>query len=151
MDSEVFEKYVADRYEDQIDWYQSKASTNKKRYQQFQWSVIALAAVVPVLVTISSLAPNTRGVIWGLTISLSMLLAIGTAGIKTFKFQENWVNYRSTAERLIQEKFFYDADVGEYGRSGDKEALFVERVETLISGENTNWVSTQSLKSNAAA
>jgi hypothetical protein len=150
VDSGAFEKYLVDRYQDQTDWYQAKASVNKKQYQRLQWGVIVLAAIVPVLVTLTSITPDTRGWVWGVTILFSMLLAVGTAGIKTFKFQENWINYRATAERLIQEKIFFDTDIGEYRSVDDKESLFVERVETIIAGENVGWVSTQNLKQEAS-
>ena len=30
----------------------------------------------------------------------SVLVAIITASLKTFKFQENWINYRTTCETL---------------------------------------------------
>ena len=141
MTPEAFEKYLKERYQDQINWYQAKSAQNKKRYQMFQWGVIILSAIVPVLVTLEASVKVSW--FWWLTIVVSVLLAIGTAGVKTFKFQENWINFRSTVERLIQEKYFYDANAGDYSEASNKETLFVERVEALLSGENTNWVSTQ--------
>jgi hypothetical protein len=69
-------------------------------------------------------------------------VAILTAGLKAFKYQENWINYRTTCETLRKEKYFYEAGLGEYASAEDKEALFVDRVESLISRENTMWVST---------
>ena len=144
MNSDSFQKYLTDRYEDQTNWYQRKASENKKKYQLFQWSVIVLSALVPVLVAVERVGEND--LIWWFSIVASVLLAIGTAGVKTFKFQENWINYRSTAERLIQEQLFFNADIGEYASADNKQKLFVERVEALISGENTGWVSTHKMK-----
>ena len=148
MDRQAFEDYLVNRYEDQINWYRAKASTNKRRYQIFQWCVIVLAAVVPVLVTASpQAATEANSTIWWVTVVASVLLAIGTAGIKAFKFQENWINYRSTAERLLQEKYFYDGGISGYGETDNKESLFVKRVEEIISGESTQWVTAQSSKS----
>lgn len=144
MDGNAFAQYVKDRYEDQISWYQGKAAANKRWYQIFQWSVIFLAAIVPVLVTAApSILDDKYSTIWWITVVASVLLAIGTAGVKTFKFQENWITYRATSERLTQEKFYYDGGVGEYRETNDKESLFVKRVEALISGESSQWVSTQ--------
>ena len=60
--------------------------------------------------------------------------------LKTFKFQENWVNYRTIAEALKKEKHYYDAGALEYATVEDKEQLFVERVEVLISTESTSWM-----------
>ncbi|MEZ5346473.1 MAG: DUF4231 domain-containing protein [Pyrinomonadaceae bacterium] len=144
MDENTFAQYLKERYQAQISWYQAKASANKRWYQIFQWSVIFLAAIVPVLVTAAPATmdePNPA--IWWITVVASVLLAIGTAGVKTFKFQENWITYRATSERLIQEKFYFDGNVGEYSETSDKRSLFVKRVETLISGESSQWVSAQ--------
>lgn len=68
------------------------------------------------------------------------MLAIGTAALKTFKFQENWINYRTVSETLKKEKYFYDAGIGGYDETENAEALFVERVESMISRENSLWV-----------
>ncbi|MHC4367051.1 MAG: DUF4231 domain-containing protein [Planctomycetota bacterium] len=63
--------------------------------------------------------------------------------LKTFKYQENWINYRTTCETLRKEIHFYRVGWGDYRDSKDREALFVERVESLISRENTMWLTTQ--------
>ncbi|MCB1023817.1 MAG: DUF4231 domain-containing protein [Acidobacteria bacterium] len=144
MDKNTFEQYVKERYEGQIRWFQAKAAANKRWYQIFQWTVIVLASIVPVLVTAApSSLENKYSMIWWITVVSSVLLAVGTAGVKTFKFQENWITYRATSERLVQEKFYYDGGVGEYGEADDRESLFVKRVESLLSGESSQWVSNQ--------
>ena len=131
MDHEMFAAYVDGRYKHQVEWYDNRAQANKKRYSLVQWAVIILAASLPVLI---SVAPT------GVTIPMSVLLAIGTAALKTFKFQENWLSYRTVAESLKKERHYYAAGVGDYGVAEDKEGLFVERVENLISRENTQWL-----------
>lgn len=140
MDNKEFDKYIKDRYEEQINWYSGSASKNKQFYTYFQWGVIILSASLPVL--ISSVPTSFQ---W-ITISLSVLLAIGTAGLKTFKLQENWINYRTISETLKKEKYFYDANIDDYSETADKEALFVDRVESLISRENSLWVTTHMQK-----
>ena len=69
-------------------------------------------------------------------------MAIVTSSLKTFKYQENWINYRTTSETLKKEIYFYEAGIHGYENTDDKEALFVDRVESLISRENTMWVIT---------
>jgi hypothetical protein len=69
-------------------------------------------------------------------------VAILATSLKTFKFEENWINYRTTCETLKKEIHFYHAGIGEYEDSEDKEALFIKRVEALISRENTLWLTT---------
>lgn len=139
MEGEEFEKYLEERYEYQVSWYDKRASWNKRYYQWFQWTAIIISASIPVLVASMS---DWK---W-LTIVLAIVLAIATAGLKTFKFEENWVSYRTVAETLKKEKYYYDAAATEYATSEDKKRLFVERVESLISSENTLWMAIQTKK-----
>ena len=60
------------------------------------------------------------------------VLAITIAAVKTFRFQENWINYRTVAEALKKEKHYYNAGAIEYATDKNKKQLFVERVEALI-------------------
>lgn len=140
MDKEAISKYLTERYEDQIGWYDSKAARNQTIYHLMQWSLIVLAAITPILIEFKPPRLGAGWVEWA-TVT-SAVVAILTAGLKTFKYQENWINYRTTCETLRKEKYFYEAGLGEYAGAEDKEALFVDRVESLISRENTMWVST---------
>jgi len=141
MDRQAFEEYLKTRYQEQIDWYGGKADANKRYYTVIQWGVISLAVTVPALIA----SPLPGRFEW-VPITLSVFLAIGTGALKAFKYQENWLNYRTTAETLKKEKHFYGAGAGEYATARDKERLFVERVESLISRENSLWLSTHERK-----
>jgi len=112
--------------------YEAQAGKNKRMYSAFQWGVIIISTVMPVIVV--SLNPEYRLA----TAGLSMLLAIGTSGLKAFKFQENWISFRRVGEPLKQGKYFYEA-LGPYSTAADKRAIFVDRVESLISRENAIW------------
>ena len=137
MEQETFAKYLEERYQNQIDWYDGKAASNQRVYRWMQWTLIALAAVTPILIELDLASFG-----WFKWATLtSAIVAILTAGMKTFKYQENWINYRTTCETLRKEKHYCDAGVGEYAEAENREALFVERVEDLISRENTLWVS----------
>ena len=133
MEEEEFAEYLKERYECQVKWYDSRSAQNKRYYQWFQWTAIIISASVPVLVV--SMPDKLK---W-ITAIPSTVLAIVTTVLKTFKFEENWINYRTIAETLKREKHYYDASATEYATVEDKEQFFVERVETLIVSENTLW------------
>ncbi|MBT3207055.1 MAG: DUF4231 domain-containing protein [Bacteroidetes bacterium] len=139
MEKTEFEEYLKSRYEDQINWYDKKAADNQRIYKQLQWLAIIFSAITPVLVAFDS---KPKWLIW-ITVAISAIVAIATTVIKTFKYQENWINYRTTCETLRKEKHFYTAKINEYDSAEDKEALFVDRVEALISRENTMWLTAQ--------
>ncbi|MCG8405693.1 MAG: DUF4231 domain-containing protein [Phycisphaerales bacterium] len=139
MTEEGFGDYLENRYLDQVKWYDQRSGQNKKYYLFFQWGVILLSASLPVL--IASLPERFQLI----PLLLSVILAIGTTGLKTFKYQESWINYRTIAEALKKEKHFFDASLDSYAghtNEEDKRSIFVERVESLISRENSIWVTT---------
>ena len=133
MEKTQFEKYLKERYEDQVTWYDKKSISFQKKYKFWQSLIIFTSAVTPVLVA----AEISK---WPV-IAISAIVAIGTTVIKTFKYQENWINYRTTCETLKKEIHFYQNSVGEYKTAEDPEALFIDNVESFISRENTLWLS----------
>jgi hypothetical protein len=133
MEAEKFTKYLTDRYEMEIQWYNKKSIFNKKLNNIFQILVIILAAILPISAVLEFK--------W-ITVILAAIVAIGTGILKYCRFEEHWQNYRTTCETLRKEKHFYDAKIGEYKDSNCPEELFVERVESLISQENTKWFMT---------
>jgi hypothetical protein len=142
MENHNISEYMKDRYFDQINWYDGKAQENQKKYRRLQWTLIILAAMTPALIELdlNELIGNGFGHLATVT---SVIVAILTAAMKTFKYQENWINYRTTCEALRREKFFYDGGIGEYQNTLNKEALFIERAEGMMSRENTLWISAQ--------
>lgn len=150
MEQEKFSDYLTGRYEYQTNWYDKKAVTQQKVYRWMQWSVIVLAALTPFLIEINLDKLIAKGFDHLPTV-MAAVVAILTAGLKTFKYQENWINYRTTCELLRKEKHYYDAGIADYGTTSDKDALFVDRVESLISRENTLWVTAQKPETKSAA
>jgi len=140
MEHDDFDSYLNERYYPQVNWYDEKAIWNQKIYKQMQWGIIVLAALTPILVVI--------GGVWErwLAVIVSVLVAIGTAGLKTFNYQENWINYRSTCEALRKEIHYYNSKIDSYEKADDSIALFVKRVEALLSRENTMWLTVHNQK-----
>jgi len=140
MEEKDFERYLKDRYYDQIEWYSEKARFNKRWYQIIQLLTIIVSALIPAIVCFGG-----ESFEW-IPAVLSIFIAILTGALNLFKFQENWANYRTTAENLKKEKWYFDARVGEYAYVEDPKALFVERVESLISKEHSDWLRKQKPK-----
>lgn len=136
MDSETFKEYLEKRYYDQLSYYEKSSGRNQKKYKNFQWVLIILSALTPVLAAIESEKFPTQYVV----VIVSAIVAILTTGLKTFQYQELWANYRATCEQLKPEIHYYNFNVGPYGITGvDKEALFISRVETILDKEHQGW------------
>jgi hypothetical protein len=55
------------------------------------------------------------------------------------QYQQNWINYRATCERLKHEKFLYLSRAGPYADALEPDVLLAERVESLVSQEHAAW------------
>lgn len=64
------------------------------------------------------------------------------------QYQENWIQYRATCETLRHEKYLFLTHTEPYN-SDNPFPLFVQRIESLISKENTAW--SQYMRSGAEA
>lgn len=128
MNKKDFENFVDGRYKDQIKWYDDKSKLNKHLNYLFKIPVIIVSAVIPIFAVLEQK--------W-ITVVFSATVAI-LVGISNFsKFEENWQNYRTTCETLKKELSFYRAKINDYKDSASPEELFVQRVESIISVENT--------------
>jgi len=136
MDKEVFKDYVENRYKNQMSYYSKASGKNQKRYKQFQWVLIIFSAITPILAAFDGKWVSLQIPV----VFVSAIVAILTAGLKTFQYQEMWANYRATNELLKPEIYYYNFSVGPYAEEGiDKETLFVSRVETILDKEHINW------------
>jgi hypothetical protein len=141
MDKEFFNEYVEKRYKDQLGFYSKASAKNQLRYKQFQWILIVLSASTPILAAFDPQRMQIPLII------ISALVAVLTAGLKTFQYQELWITYRATNELLKPEIHYYHFGVGPYAEDGiDKETLFVSRVESILDKEHVNWPAAKKLE-----
>ncbi len=155
MEKETFDDYVTNRYKKQMEYYSKTSAKLQKKYRLFQWMLIILSALTPVLAALSAVNwshdktdTTYSQLIQILLVIISSIVAILTTGLKTFQYQELWVIYRATLEQLKPEYYYYEFNVEPYGTwEGSKEALFVTRVETILSKEQTQWTFAKKSKS----
>ncbi len=131
MDKEL---YLKDRLDDQIDWYDKKSQENQKWFKLLRVTEIVCAALIPFIAGMSEFIPYGQIIIS----TLGIVIAI-SAGLSSLnKYQENWLTYRTVCETLRHEKFLFLTSCNPY--DGDSAFnKFVERVESLISKENSQW------------
>ncbi|MBA7611356.1 hypothetical protein ES703_18579 [subsurface metagenome] len=132
MNKNEFKKYVKNRYNPQVRWYDNKSNFNKKLTYLFQIPIIAMAAIIPIFAALEYKV---------LTIIFSASVAAGIGILKFCKFEELWHNYRTTCETLKREMIRYKMRTDIYDKVDDPEKLFIDRVESIISKENIEWIS----------
>jgi hypothetical protein len=122
-----------DRVDDQINWYDRKSIASQRWYKRLKIAAIVAAALVPFAAGFGALAVLTGG------LGVCIVILEGLQGLN--QYQQNWINYRSTCEALRHEKYLYLAKAASYLNAEHPDALFAERVESLISREHAKWVS----------
>lgn len=129
------DEYLQQRVENQITWYSTKATWNKHRYFALRTLELIAALSLPVLAAWGAINEEFP---LELVVAVVGFAVASAAGLLTLaKFQENWLQYRTTAESLKHHKFRFQTQAPPYteGNLGE----FVNNVEALVSEENTNW------------
>jgi hypothetical protein len=132
MDEKV---YFAERLENEIVWYEKKSRKNKRYYYFLRVIELVSAALIPLLINYLS---GETALLKSTIEVLSIIIVISTGMLSLFQFHELWTEYRTNAESLKHEKYLYLSASRPYDK-GDKFKLLVERVERLISIENSRW------------
>ena len=128
------EEYLENRLEDQLSWYSKKSQYNQYWYKRLRLIEIVSASLIPFLAGMTGVIPLSEWIIGG----LGVVIAVSVAAASLYKFQENWIQYRTTAETLKHEKFLYLTKSPPYVGENAFVQL-VQRIESLISKENTRW------------
>ena len=135
MSDEEFQEYLDGRYTQALRFYDCRARLNKLGYRVCSiYIIVASASLSPLIVTDDPLFKSVAGV-------FSATIVVVTALMSHFQFQENWLSYRSSWDALRREPHLHSARLGDYGTAIDRNALLVERVETLLSREGAEWLS----------
>lgn len=128
-------EYIKTRVDGQIEWYDKKSQYHKTWYTWLRIIEIIAAALIPFLVGYIACGDILFRTVVGL---LGVVVAVITAIVSLCQFQENWVEYRTTCESLRHEKYLFETKTEPYDVDSPF-SLFVQRVESLISKENSTW------------
>ena len=131
------------RLDEEIHWYDRNSRKAKRWYIRLKVVQIVTAAAIPVLATAWPEKAWIGGAMGAVIVVLEGLQQL-------FQHHSHWTQYRSTCERLRHEKYLWQAHAGPYARSHKPDALLAERVEGLVSQEQTAWASTQQEKTSAS-
>ncbi len=131
-------EYLEKRVDDQISWYGKKSAVIKKRHYTLRVIVILISVILPFLTGImSDKTPYIK-----IAIATGSLIIAFFEGISSlYKYQEQWLTYRNTAESLKREKILFLTKSGPYEKS-QVLSLLVNRCEGIMSEENQTWQST---------
>ncbi len=142
MDDAAFNKYLKERYQDQITWYDNKAEINRKFARFFQNCLILSSALTPVIL-VSHFVDHSRWLA-GFALASAILNLVFAGIVRSYQFEDHWHRYRAVCEDMRAEIHLYEASAHEYRDAHDKRAMFVQRIEEMISRERKEWHKTAS-------
>ena len=135
MDESAIERYLAGDYAKALKFYDDRARTSKLVYRTFSIYLIIASAVLTPLV---ALAPDQE--YWRtITAALSATLVVATGMLAHLKSHENWLSYRASWDALERERRLFETASGAYRSVSDRAALFVERVEAILTTEGADF------------
>lgn len=138
-------EYLDTRLDEQIKWYDDKANIAQKRYKCFQIIEIILATCIPLLSGYAS--HKFIAILVGI---LGLVIAIIESIVKLNKYHENWIEYRSTCEKLKYHKYLFITNCAPYNDNDEtKENLLIKTIEAIIVSENYQWKISQIEKKNS--
>lgn len=135
-----FDQLIRERLDDQIAWYDRKATFNQHRYRISTVIQIAISAIIMIVASAAKPLTIPLGTFdLGWAALLAALLAVMKGMETAYQWQANWVNYRGAAESLKRERYLYLGKAGPYADAPDPNRLLVERVEDVIAHETGGW------------
>lgn len=128
-------EYLKERVDSQIKWYSSKSTSMKKKFFKCQAIEVVISAVI------SGLAQLTfnNSLIANFLTFLGIVLVILSSLRNLFKWQDIWIEYRSTTEMLKRERFLFVTKSSIYKNEKEAFNIFVERIEDILSNEKVTW------------
>lgn len=130
--------YMLERVDHQIKWHSDNSVSSQQSFKRLRAWEIILAAAIPVITTAAALCVEWMGLGTLLVAVFGGAIAVLTGLSGMDRHHELWINYRTTCESLKKEKYFFLTQAAPYDGE-DAYPLFVERIESLLSKENTNW------------
>ena len=129
-------EYLEKRVRQQQNWYEQKATLNKRRFLTYQTIIITLSAIIPSIVAFSGIG-NFKEFVGPVSAVISTIIAIIAGLDKLTQPQPNWFNFRANEEAIKKEEWLFRYKAGPYRGIKPKvaEILFVERIESIISAD----------------
>ena len=143
------QEYLDTRVNDQINWYDKKSSWNQKRFKTLRILNSIFSVSIPLFTTLMN--DDNKNFLKIIIGSAGALIAILEAIINVYKYQENWIQYRATAESLKHHKYLFETKTGIYADANTAFTTLTENIENLISKENTVWISNNQTTKNQQA
>jgi hypothetical protein len=138
------ESYIADRVDDQLDYFDSSAIRNQKAYRRLKSTSIACNVLTTMTIALAFTVPQEYKIAMGILALILSTIVLATYQIEEFQsYGAKWEKFRLVAEQIKSEKHMFLNRVGAYAIEDDKIAKcqFIETIEGIIKGTDISYFS----------
>ena len=125
--------YITNRLDPQMGYYKNKCERLSKEFNWISIITIVINALIPVI----SMATENGPIVKYVIASASALATILSSVLLLRKTKENWVEYRSTYEKLKREKVLFETKSGIYQTASIND--FILNCENIMDAEHNLW------------
>ena len=128
------DQYLKERIEEQVKWLSGKSAWNQRWFKLLRAVEIVLGCLIAFLVAYADSSPAVKFMVGGFGVGVAVLGGI----LSVYRFQENWIEFRMTAESLKRERFLFLTGAPPYA-GDDRFAVLVTRAEAILGSESAQW------------
>lgn len=135
MDDCAIKKYLNEDFVKATQFYDDRACAAKWWYRGLSLCLIFISAALTPVVALAPDEPHWRII----STVLSATIVVLTGLLAHLKSHENWLSYRGSWDALERERRQYETGTGAYKGEADRNSLFVDRVEAILSREGADF------------
>ena len=142
-DTEI-ERYMTDRVDDQLSYFDSSAIRNQKSYRRLKVTAIVCNVLTTMTIALAFTVPEDYKVAMGILALILSTVVLATYQVEEFQsYGAKWEKFRLVAEQLKSEKYMFLNMAGQYSieDAGERKRLFVQNIEGAIRGTDISYFS----------
>lgn len=135
MSTNEFERYMKERVDDQVNYFDLSAIRNQKAYRRIKITAISCNVLTTMTIALAFTVIEPYKVWMGILALILSTIVLATYQLEEFQnYGAKWEKFRLVAEQLKSEKYRFLNRTGSYSDENDPANLkqFVETVESII-------------------
>ncbi len=144
MDIDEFDRYMKERVDDQLNYFDSNAIKNQKAYRRLKLTAITCNVLTTMSIALAFTVPEQYKLGMGILALILSTIVLSTYQLEEFQnYGAKWEKFRLVAEQIKSEKFKFLNRAGLYSDEEDSKNRkeFIERIEAIIRGTDIAYFS----------
>jgi len=144
MSTADFERYLKERVDDQVNYFDISAIRNQQAYRRIKITAISCNVLTTMTIALAFTVTEPYKVWMGILALILSTIVLATYQLEEFQnYGAKWEKFRLVAEQLKSEKYRFLNRTGSYSDDDDRYNMkqFVETVESIIRGTDIAYFS----------